>query len=310
MTNLETAIDQLFTTCEGAYSIRTVKGYQADLRTFAEWCVKCDQNWLPTEPQSIANFIDDQVQHHRMATIKRRLCAIAFAHRMKDLPVPTETNLVRLAVRRASRQRPSRPQQKLGLTNAIRSKIISNCPNTLAGIRDAALISVGYDTLCRSSELAVMLIEHIEVQSDSAGKVLIPRSKADVSGEGRVAYLSPQTTGILSQWLKDARITSGPLFRSLHLHRIADRALSTSSIRRLVKRATERTGLDPAITAELSGHSMRIGAAQDMMLAGFDALAIMQAGGWKSTNVVLRYVENASTKELHEKRWQRLQRLP
>lgn len=45
---------------------------------------------------------------------------------------------------------------------------------------------------------------------------------------------------------------------------------------------------------------------QDMMVAGFDALAIMQAGGWKSANVVLRYVENAATKELHERRWERL----
>jgi hypothetical protein len=49
---------------------------------------------------------------------------------------------------------------------------------------------------------------------------------------------------------------------------------------------------------------MRIGAAQDMMVAGFDALAIMQAGGWKSANVVLRYVEHASTRELHERRWE------
>ncbi|MFO0991266.1 MAG: hypothetical protein U1E67_04985 [Hyphomicrobiales bacterium] len=48
---------------------------------------------------------------------------------------------------------------------------------------------------------------------------------------------------------------------------------------------------------------MRIGAAQDMLVAGFDALAIMQAGGWKSANVILRYVENASTKELHDRRW-------
>jgi integrase/recombinase XerD len=51
---------------------------------------------------------------------------------------------------------------------------------------------------------------------------------------------------------------------------------------------------------------MRIGAAQDMMVAGFDALAIMQAGGWKSANVVLRYVEKAATQELHRQRWQRL----
>jgi hypothetical protein len=48
---------------------------------------------------------------------------------------------------------------------------------------------------------------------------------------------------------------------------------------------------------------MRVGAAQDMLVAGFDALAIMQAGGWKSTAVLLRYVENASTQSLHQRRW-------
>ncbi len=78
---------------------------------------------------------------------------------------------------------------------------------------------------------------------------------------------------------------------------------ATSSIRRLIKRATDRAGLGPSVRCELSGHSMRIGAAQDMMVAGFDALAIMQAGGWKSPSVVLRYVENAATRELHERRW-------
>jgi hypothetical protein len=51
---------------------------------------------------------------------------------------------------------------------------------------------------------------------------------------------------------------------------------------------------------------MRVGAAQDMLVAGFDALAIMQAGGWKSGNIVLRYVEKASTRELFERRWRSL----
>jgi len=55
---------------------------------------------------------------------------------------------------------------------------------------------------------------------------------------------------------------------------------------------------------------MRIDAAQDMMVAGFDALAIMQAGGWKLVNVVLRYVEHAATRELHERRWRSSGKLP
>jgi hypothetical protein len=48
---------------------------------------------------------------------------------------------------------------------------------------------------------------------------------------------------------------------------------------------------------------MRVGAAQDMMVTGFDMLAIMQAGGWTTPHVVSRYVENASTRSLHERRW-------
>jgi len=43
---------------------------------------------------------------------------------------------------------------------------------------------------------------------------------------------------------------------------------------------------------------MRIGVAQDMMVAGFDALVIMQDGGWRSANVMLRDVENAATQDL------------
>ena len=72
------------------------------------------------------------------------------------MPTPTELNVVRMAVRRAARRRPSRPKQVRGLTNAIRAKIIAGCSSTLAGLRDAALISVGCDTLCRSSEIAAM----------------------------------------------------------------------------------------------------------------------------------------------------------
>jgi hypothetical protein len=53
------------------------------------------------------------------------------------------------------------------------------------------------------------------------------------------------------------------------------------------------------IVNELPSHSMRAGAAQDMMVAGFDPLAIMQAGEWKSADVVLRYVENAATRQMH-----------
>src|SRR5690606_22662494 len=108
-------------------------------------------------------------------------------------------------------------------------------------------------------ELAAMRIEHLDL---SQGKLLIPRSKSDAAGAGRIAYLSPTTAKLIKRWLKSTKLRNGPLFRSLHLARLADSPLTTSSIRRLVKRATGRAGITSATAAELSGHSMRIGAAQ------------------------------------------------
>ena len=297
------SIDKFLGLCEGAYSPRTINGYRSDLCVFANWCRLGKYTWLPASPASLAEFIDDQVDKHCLSTIKRRLCAIAFAHRLNDLPAPTDHKSVQLAIRRAARLKPRRPKQVRGLTRSILEKIIACCPTTLQGARDAALMRVGYDALCRSSELALMEVEHVRFEKDGTATVFIPRSKSDVAGDGRIAYLSPDTADALSRWLDASGLRNGPLFRALHLNRPYDGALATSSIRRIIKRATRRAGLENAVARELSGHSMRIGAAQDMMVAGFDALAIMQAGGSKSANVVLRYVEHAATRELHERRW-------
>lgn len=62
---------------------------------------------------------------------------------------------------------------------------------------------------------------------------------------------------------------------------------------RLLKTAARNVGLDPAEIEDFSGHSMRVGAAQDLLKAGHDTVAIMRAGGWKSVNVLARYLEHA-----------------
>ena len=47
-----------------------------------------------------------------------------------------------------------------------------------------------------------------------------------------------------------------------------------------------------SFSVRLSGHSMRVGAAQDMAAAGIELVAIMHAGGWKSPEMVMRYIEH------------------
>lgn len=190
----------------------------------------------------------------------------------------------------------------MGLTSDLLRPVLAACPDDLAGRRDAALISVGYDTLCRSIELAAMRAEHL---SPDLATILIPRAKSDPFGEGRIAYLSPSSQDRLAQWLDSSRIEEGPLFQGLHTKKLSGRHIDTASIRRIIKRAAERAMLKDE-SLSLSGHSMRIGAAQDMMVAGIDQVAIMQAGGWKNAMVLARYVENAVARSIHQRRWSRL----
>jgi integrase/recombinase XerD len=120
-------LEHLFLRCEGAYSENTLRGYRNDLRHFQAWCAKRDVDWLPAAPATIAAFVDGQVEIKAISTIKHRVDAIKFAHRMADLPSPTDNSTVYLALRRARRAKPRRPQQAAGLTSELLDKIVAAC---------------------------------------------------------------------------------------------------------------------------------------------------------------------------------------
>ena len=298
-----TILGRLFDRCEGAYSDITLRGYRRDLEIFRAWCDARNLPWLPAEPAAVARFVDAEAPSVAVSTLRRRICAIQFAHRMSDVASPVRHSEVYLALRRARRAKRRRPNQALGLTAELLRKIVAACPATLAGIRDAALFSVGYDTLCRSSELAAMHVEHL---NKDLGSMFVPRSKSDPFGDGRIAYLSPPTQKRLIAWLDAADLYSGPLFRGLHTGRVSDVSLDTCSVRRRIKVAARRARLGNEVVRGLSGHSMRVGAAQDMMVAGIETIGIMQAGGWRTYAVLARYVENAAAERMHLCRWQRI----
>ncbi len=127
------------------------------------------------------------------ATIKRCTTGISKVHCLSEVADPTGSEAVRLAVRRMARVKGSRQRQAFGITAEPRDKLISACPGTLVGLRNSALISVGYDTLCRRSELVALRLEGRHDQPDGSGTILVRRSKADQLGEGQLAYLSPES---------------------------------------------------------------------------------------------------------------------
>jgi integrase/recombinase XerD len=287
----------ILTRLEGAYADGTIRAYQADIQAYEAWCEHKRLRLFPATPRHIAEFVKHEAERCSTSTIKRRLAAIAKIHRLMKLENPVVDEDVKLAVRRELRKKSTRPKQALGITREIRDRLISACDNSLSGKRDKAIIALGYDTLSRRSEIVSLGVADISAASKGA-KIIVRRSKNDQFGAGRIAHISPQAFKILQDWLKSACIIEGPIFRGIKHNRVESCALHAHSISRIVKLAAERAGLPKDEVQQLSGHSMRIGAAQDMMTAGLDILPIMAAGGWKTTNVVARYVENADISPL------------
>ena len=277
---------------DGAYADSTLRAYSTDALNFVNWCGERKLVPFPTTPDIMSKYIADLSENYSASTIKRRLAAIGKIHRLMKRDNPTADEEVKLAIRRAFRKKYTRPCQALGLTAKLRDQLIASCDNSPTGKRDRALITVGYDTLSRRSELISLYIEDISF-SEKGARVLIKRAKNDPFGKGRISHLSLKTTKYLQDWIKVSGITEGPLFRAIKHGKLHSKALHPYSVNRIIKKSALMAGLDNNKIQKLSGHSMRVGAAQDMMMAGLDILPIMAAGGWKTTNVVARYVENA-----------------
>lgn len=278
---------------EGAYSEHTLRGYRADFGCFETWCHENALTALPASPETVAAFVAADAVRSSVATLKRRICAVRKIHRLMRLPNPGEDEEVLTAMRRAMRSKRRRPQQALGLTAALRDQLIAATPSTLHGLRDRALIAVGYDTLCRRSELVNLRVEDLTPLASGGGKVLVRRAKNDPFGDGRRAHISGRGYQYLMAWLVQGGIDQGFIFRVIVRERVFDRELHPVVVGRVLKAAARRARLDEQVVAGLSGHSMRVGAAQDLMVAGKQLPQIMTAGGWTSVNVVGRYVREA-----------------
>src|SRR3546814_4363933 len=107
-----------------------------------------------------------------------------------------------------------------------------------------------------------------------------PRStRTDTLFPYTTLFRSPETCRALKAWLKRADITSGPIFRRVHMDgRIGDPLLGQAIARRF-KRLAEAAGID---STRVSAHSTRIGMTVDLVADGHSLVAVQLAGGWRS----------------------------
>lgn len=279
---------------QGAFSKNTERARKADWKIFETWCKENNQLTLPSSTETLVNFVDTQSELKKVTTVKRYLTTIATAHKAAGLNNPIKNEFVRLAVRRMARKNGTRKKQARSFNWAQINLALQTLDNSPRSLLDKALICFSYDTLCRRSETAAIQLEDIIFSDDGSATVTILKNKTDQTGNGVVKYLSHTSVSYLNQWLVFSQITEGFIFRGLNRwNQLLLGALSGEGVTRSFRRVAQHIGLE---TKYISGHSTRVGACQDLVSAGIEISAIMQAGGWKSPECVARYSEHQQIK--------------
>jgi len=273
------------------------------------------------------------------ATLSRRIASLATVHRMLDLggeTPPRSAPIVRNALRAQHRrqsaaQRQAAPMRfggELGGAGGFTiSVLLDACSVDVQGVRDAALLSLGYDAGLRVSEYTAVEVRDLRPQGDDTGLLHLPRSKTDQEGLGAWAWLLGDTMRRIARWRSESGIGEGVLLRRVGVDRRRQRAKEAADARcgdedadnsellvtftvgdprltrqggtgiyRRIALAVAREGLVDVPSAELgsavaalSTHSLRGGLTQDLFAAGEDGAGIAPTLRRSSPSTALRY---------------------
>jgi site-specific recombinase XerD len=298
-TDLEVArlVERAADYAAAAKASNTLRAYAADWRTFTAWCAARGLEARPAVPRTVAAYIASMADEgRRVPTIERAIVSISQAHRVAGLETPTKHPAV-AEVRSGIRHRLGVAQRRVAplVVSELRAAVKA-LGDSLLGVRNRALLVLGFAAALRRSELVALDVGDLEFTTDGL-VVHIRRSKTDGEGEGAkigVPYGSHSATcpvRTVRGWLEATGLTTGALYRDIGRAQVLGKdRLSDRQVANVVKAAARAAGLD---AARFSGHSLRAGLATTAALAGKSERVIMKQTRHRSERMVRRYVREA-----------------
>jgi integrase len=251
---------------------------------------------LPAAPQTVAGFLAAEAEAGRKpATIGRRGAAIRYAHKLAgyDDP-PTNSEAVKATLRGIRRKKSTAPARKAPAVAETLRDMARAAPDRIKGLRDRALLLLGFGGAFRRSELVALNVADLE-ETDEGLRVTIRRSKTDQEGQGvtiaivRGGACCPVKA--LRAWLDAAGITEGPVFRPVRKGgNVRDQRLSAKSVNDIVKAYADQVGLDGAA---FGAHSLRSGFLTSAARRGARIFKMRDVSRHKSMDVLQAYVRDA-----------------
>jgi site-specific recombinase XerD len=291
-------LNETLISIDGAYAPSTIRAYKTSFERFIQFCDEVDINPLPADPQNVARYISTLAGSGlKSSSIRIIVAAISSIHKLNLLNDPTQHPAVKIEMRRMHRTLGRYSQQAFGITTPILEKMLSATASNLRGIRDRALLLLAYDSMCRRSELVSLRVSdiHLIEEDNSSGmKIRLRKSKTDQELLGRWIHPSERSADAITIWINQAKLDDGYLFRGINNAIDITYELKSSQINRIYKRLAKDAKLPKEVIDQISGHSMRVGAAQDLLKSGASMPMIMNRGRWSKTDTVMRYLEGAN----------------
>lgn len=273
----------------------TLRAYRSDWRDFEGWCRARNFLSCPASSETVALYLTALSRSHKVSTLTRRISAISQAHQTAGFPSPTEESSVRLVMAGIRRSLGTSAEAKRPVLVPDLQAMVSAIPHNVIGLRDRALLLIGFSGAFRRSELVALDWEDLAETADGL-VITIRRSKTDQEAEGRKIAIprgreeSTCPLGALSLWCTAAGSESGPVFLRVNRHgQILRQRLSAEAVAIVVKRWVGRIGYEEG---EFAGHSLRSGLATAAAIAGKSERAIMNQTGHRSTSTVRRYIRD------------------
>jgi integrase len=278
--------DALRARIEATWAPNTRRTYGSTLRLYERFCA--ENGLTPSEVGSVLVFCEHlAAQGRKYATIERHLAALRVRYRVADDHLRMYLRGLRRTLGCAqSKKAPLTPTQ-LGLIKWDSGR---------KGLRDKALILVGFFGAFRNSELVGLNIEDVEFTPEGA-ILTLRKSKTDQEGRGRevaIGYAKrPELCPVraLQTYMATLGRNTGPLFVSMRKSQYTQSRLSTYAVALIVKDYADRIGLDPR---QFSGLSLRAGFVTTAALMGATENEIALQTGHKSPTAVWRYIRRAS----------------
>lgn len=280
---------------DGAYAPATIRAYKANFERFIRFCELRNIDALQTKPSDVAFYIAQLTKSGlKSSSIRIAVASISSIHKLNELTDPTQYSDVKIEMRRMHRTLGRSSKQAFGITRPILEKMLQTLGDDLRSLRDKAILLTAYDTMCRRSELTSLRIEDFQFSESRMAYIRLRKSKTDQESIGRLIQISHETEKAISHWIRSANLTlEGYLFRAVYANTALEKGINGSQINRVFKRIASDARLEAHIISRISGHSFRVGAAQDLANSGASLPVLLNRGRWAKTDTVMRYIEES-----------------